>query len=479
MNELYRALFFIPDRDPEERKNEVVEWLFAQPDVDNAFYKVKTIYSLSNSFWLENSDIPTKTILQKSLKSKQDNTLVDRLSDVPYPTLNEVRYLFEKAVSEHKKEKLSKILLAGSSDLSGEDIDPDKLRNEILSQILDMDSGFDKTIVGGNFKDEAHLILTDYHKSKNNEEVGNPTGFKAIDDATRGIKKGELWFVSAFTGEGKSMFLTNLMWTNAVLFGRNVIYASGEMPRRQIRNWVLGRHSQHEKFSGIGTPLNISDIRDGKLSKAEERFFFDTVVPDLTSNPDYGQMEVFQIYPGMTATDLYRTLKYYRTKMDIDLVIIDMVQHLSTDSAQDKWQIELQETIKRLKQMSITFNDGEGLALVTGYQVSREAREKAEKMNEYPVSGLAYTAEAERSADVSIWILRKDEYKPRKEVRIGMNKNRSGSPASPFMAIERYDKGYVGDYPDGKAPVFEPEKHAKKFVDEGKYKNKDAVRTKL
>lgn len=461
MSSLYRALIYIPEKDNSKKKDAVVKFLFAKANVEAVFEKIRTIYVFSRDYWLENNDIPTRQVLLDALEKTKDKTLVEKLSDLPYPELNEVKYLFNKEEEVSVKQDLAKLIALGSAELSNPKTSSTDIRNLLMSGILDLESKFERTLVDGNIKNEAEQMVEAYYKAKNNEEIGNPTGFSKIDECTRGIKKGELWVISAYTSEGKSMFLANLMWTNAVLFGRNVVYASGEMPREQIRQWVLARHSQHPKFQDMGVPIGISEIRDGSLSPAQEKFLLNTVIPDLTNNKSYGEMQIFQIYPGMTTADLYRTLKFYRSQMEIDLFEIDMIQHLSSDKTiNDKWQIELQENIKAVKQMAITFNNGEKLAVAAGYQVSRSARDAAEKKDGYDLSSLAYTAEAERSADVSLWILRRDLYKKVREVRLGMNKNRGGSIMDPYMVMERYDKAYVGEYPKGYTSQYVPQTEA-------------------
>jgi|CXWL01.1.fsa_nt_gi replicative DNA helicase len=461
MTNLFRALFYIPATDPENRKEEVVKYLFSQPKLDKVFEDVKNIYTFSCEYWLENGDIPTKSILVEALKKSTDKALVEQASTEDFPTFNEVKFLLKRKQRSLDREHLHRVLRVHSALISDEKNSTDDIKSQLLSDILDLDNNFDSALVDGNFKEESDSMTESYWKAKRNEEVGNPTGFTVIDNATRGIRKGELWMVSAAPSEGKSMFLINLMWTNAVRFGRNVVYASGEMPRDQIRQWLLARHSQHPKFEGIGSPLGISELRDGTLDQTKEKFFLDTVIPDLTQNDNYGQMQVFQIYPDMTVADVYRALKYYRTQMEIDLFIIDMIYHLKGDGGSgggsDKWNIGLQENIKKMKQMAVTFNSGEKLAIVSGFQVSRSARDLADKTDGYTLSSLAYTAEAERSADVSLWLLRRDTYKPLREARIGINKNRGGYLFDPFMAVERYENGYISEYPHGTAAKFKQE----------------------
>jgi len=449
VSNLYRTLFYVDGKDSPERKDEVVRWVFSQMQIDQAFKKAKKIYKFSKDFWLEHGDIPTDRILIKSLKSESDKQVVKKLAEDPFPTLNETKHLFKEMEEMMKKEEVDSIIRVASSESGKEGVSADDISRFLMGKMMDLEDKFQQTLISGDITKEEDKIIGDYDKAKNDEEVGSPVGFAPIDDATRGVKKGDLWLVSAYTSEGKSMFLTNLMWLNSVKFGRNVVYASGEMPRSQVRQWIMARHSQHEDFADVGTPLGITEIRDGALNEAEESFYKDTVVRDLTTNKKYGRMEVFQIYPGMTPEDLYRILKYYRSQFEIDLFIIDMVQHLSTADKKSDWRVELQETIKRLKQIAITFNEGEALGIVSGYQVSRGARDEAEKSEEYTLKSLAYTAEAERSADVSLWILRKESYKKLREVKIGMNKNRGGYIMKPFMAMERYDKAFVGEYPEG------------------------------
>lgn len=80
--------------------------------------------------------------------------------------------------------------------------------------------------------------------------IGLPTGIKAIDNRTTGLRPGEFWIVASYTGEGKSIFAVQIIVENV---RRNVpvLLFTPEMKRTQVLarivpqltdGFVKGRH---------------------------------------------------------------------------------------------------------------------------------------------------------------------------------------------------------------------------------------------
>jgi len=309
---------------------------------------------------------------------------------------------------------------------------------------------------------DTEAMRREYEKSKSNDNViGTCTGLPSIDLATYGGKGGEFWLVSAYAQEGKSQMLINMSYHAAIEEGKTVVYASAEMPYSQVARRFWARHTRHDKFKSRAF-LTYQDIRYGKLNPADEDLYLNEVAEDFGHPKEngYGKIIIIQC-PGWSIGDLKKRLEELNKETPIDAVYIDYLQLLTSSLRIREPRQDLEEMFRETKRLALSFGSGEQLLVVSAHQIRREDRKKFAETKrkkkptdpaetedqveeEYFLWSLGSTAEAERSPDVCIWLLRLPAYKEKAEVKIGQNKNRDGDCARPQFYFENYAASYIG-----------------------------------
>jgi replicative DNA helicase len=163
------------------------------------------------------------------------------------------------------------------------------------------------------------------------------------------------------------------------------------------------------------------------------------VVTDLTTNPAYGEVYIAQVPRGATIASIEQRMYRVQRHMHIDLVVMDYLALLASDRKRQTNREELAAIMKEAKQVSTTFDGGRGVAFASPWQVTRAAREQAERIGMYTSASLSETAEATNSADGIISLLAPtDNTDRRTEVTMQLLKNRDGETANGLMVAVDY-----------------------------------------
>jgi replicative DNA helicase len=277
--------------------------------------------------------------------------------------------------------------------------------------------------------------------------IGQHTGLDQMDSALNGAKKHELWVHAAFTGHMKSTFMLNWAYNQAVWFRWNSLIFSLEMPYEQCRRILYALHSSHRKFAAVRHALGLQkdpratiglpyqNMRDGNLKEWHpnaEKFLLDYVIPDFNgqsvvtgNDPDtgipwgdpstYGKIHIEVADPDkndFTMADLKQRAELLYSQDPFKLLFVDHAGLMAPRKWVASTTDRLNEVIRDCKRMAMSFNRGEGIPVVTLFQINREGFRAAMKMKEkggtarYELTGLAYANECERSADIvtSSWI---------------------------------------------------------------------------
>jgi replicative DNA helicase len=316
-------------------------------------------------------------------------------------------------------------------------------RTHIMARLSELDQKEQGVLPSQDIRECADELLAEYAETKKGREPGIMTGFREIDRLTNGFQRGELAIFCAYTGEGKTQLLLNLAYNAAINQQKNVVMVSLEMPVAQVRRRIISRHTNHGTF-GLPGGLDYQRIKNGHLDFAEERLY-ETVINDWRDNPDYGRFHVLQLSKYDTTKVLNEKLMYLRSRSALDLVVLDYASLMAAVRRRSDRREEIVEVIEGLKALALTFNEGEGLCLVTANQVSRKAREEAESLRRYGLNFASETSAIEKNADFLAWLLRLDEFKSNKEVLMGVSKYRDGDVGSEFRLMERYESSLLTD----------------------------------
>jgi replicative DNA helicase len=303
-----------------------------------------------------------------------------------------------------------------------------------------------------------------YNKAEANplDSIGILTWLEKIDTYTGGLKTGEFMVTTAFTGHCKTTFALNMAY-RALFAGWNTAFITLEMSFSEIRDRIYVLHScnpifkkKYPQYEHIVGKISYNNVRYGKLSKEEKEYFF-KVCEDIEENSSsYGKFYIWQ--PEKTVTtlsDIELKFKEYQQDLqligkDLDFGVIDYVSLLGAD----EWEKTrdhnetLNNVIKNLKRLCLTFNNGKGLRILTPHQANREGYKEAKK-NEgvYDLTALSNTHEIERSADLVISIFKFDSTGDNNRLKFCCLKNRRNVHFSPFDACIDFNTGFIWNYP--------------------------------
>lgn len=306
----------------------------------------------------------------------------------------------------------------------------EEARNYVLEKfsVIDRDLTLTEAPEGDMRKDRLEF-LAEYAQRKLMREQGRQEGINfgisELDAVLGGIQRGELILTTAYTSDGKTTLCVQLAWHAAIKQGKNVVFFSTETVRDVIRRKIVSRHSLEPQFN-LPDGLNSRDLKEGTLTDVQE-VRLQEVVLDLEQNPAYGKIYIVQVPREASVTTIEHRLYRLQRQFKIDLVIVDYLAQFRSVDRIDGYRERLTDILKEAKRMAVTFNNGEGVPLVSPWQINRQWYDLAQTSGMYTKQSLAETSEAERSPDIIISILGPiDNTDRRREVKGQVLKNRDG-----------------------------------------------------
>ncbi len=309
--------------------------------------------------------------------------------------------------------------------------------HDIVAPALGSKLSGEVTRDGADFQTECQTVADNPRAG-----IGQHTGLDQMDSTMNGAKRNELWVHAAFTGGMKSTFMLNWAYNQAVWYGWSTLIFSLEMPYQQCRRILYSMHSSHRKFAAIRHQLGLQkdpsastvglpygDIRDGSLKDWHpnaEKFLYEYVIPDLNgttvvtgldpetgepwSDPaHYGKIHIEVADPDksdFTMADLRQRAELLYSQDPFQLLFVDHVGLMAPRKWVSSTTDRLNEVIRDAKRLAMSFNRGQGIAVVTLFQINREGYRSALKSRDkggvarYDLTHLSYANEAERSADI-------------------------------------------------------------------------------
>ena len=311
--------------------------------------------------------------------------------------------------------------------------------------------------------EEADEVIEEYERVKKDpvEALGIYTGLTHIDKKLKGLKNTELMLVAAWTGHCKTTFSLNMMY-RAVYSGWNVAFITLEMSHAEIRRAIYVLHSCNQRrfrkvcpqFKHLIGTLKYNDITYGTLTEEEEEYFR-IVVDDIKNSPDYGKLYIWQ--PAQTVTTVSdidfkaRQIQqeFQADGRDLEFIILDYITLLGNDESTKTrdYNQSLNNNIKALKRLCLTFNNGKGCRMLSPFQVNREGYKEAKKNDGvYFPTALSNAHEAERSSDCVIALYVNDDDRNSGMIKVCNLKARRDKPFSAFNACINFDSKYIYDY---------------------------------
>ncbi len=214
---------------------------------------------------------------------------------------------------------------------------------------------------------------------------GLPTGIKDLDATITGLNRSDLLILASRPGMGKTSFALNIANHIAQKMKRRIAFFSLEMSKEQLASRLLSSEAMVE-----GTRLRTGDLTDNEWTRLVE------------AGSMLSGMEIYlDDSPGITVPEI--KAKVRRLK-DVDLIVIDYLQLMSSAKRIDNRVQEISEITRNLKIMAKELN----VPVLTLSQLARASEKRAEHR---PVlSDLRDSGSIEQDADIVLFLYREGYY---------------------------------------------------------------------
>jgi replicative DNA helicase len=223
--------------------------------------------------------------------------------------------------------------------------------------------------------------------SRRDEDIfGVPTGLVDIDKLFGGLQKSDLLIIAGRPGMGKTGFMLSIMKNAAMKYKKHIAMFSLEMSNEQLVQRLIAQE----------TGIDTQRLRTGKLAE-EEIPLFTHAIEVLSDTHIY-----LDDTPAITPMQLRTKCRRLHLEYELDLVIIDYLQLMSSDMRTDNRVQEVSYISRNLKILARELN----VPVLVGAQLSRAVEQRADKR---PVlSDLRESGSLEQDADIVMFIHRPD-----------------------------------------------------------------------
>ena len=298
-------------------------------------------------------------------------------------------------------------------------------------------------------REDSIEVMREYRKRKKDpyDNIGLFFDLEKIDTTFRGIKRGDLVLIAAFVANGKSTFAINLAY-NGMMQGLNGLFVTLEMEFDEMRNMFYTLHTSypgwyaHPRYGSLTGKITYDKVRYSELSDLEEEFLKEVCEDFGTKKDDFGELFLEKPPGNCTPSYLETKLVEYDNELKdrgktLDFLVLDYVGLMvqDKDNAYGDFKVDLNNMIRRLKNITINFDNGRGLRIISPYQFNRQGHKEAAKIDGiYTLSALSDANEAERSSDGIIALYSTEEMRNSGLVKVSCLKNRDGGHFPPFEA---------------------------------------------
>ncbi len=248
-----------------------------------------------------------------------------------------------------------------------------------------------------------------------NSLSGVPSGFSELDRMTSGWQKSDLIIIAARPAMGKTAFVLTLARNTAVLNRKPVAIFSLEMSAVQIATRLLASESQ----------VSSDKIRGGRLDE-EEKSRINNSLNVLSEAPIF-----IDDTPALSVFELRTKCRRLKQKNNIELVVIDYMQLMSSssDTAGTREQ-EISSISRAVKALAKELD----VPILCLSQLSRNV-EKRPGNARPQLSDLRESGSIEQDADIVVFLYRPEYYKIEPE---------NGIPGSSEILIAKHRNGPIG-----------------------------------
>ncbi|MFV0494309.1 replicative DNA helicase [Mycobacterium sp.] len=217
---------------------------------------------------------------------------------------------------------------------------------------------------------------------------GVPTGFTELDEVTNGLHPGQMVIVAARPGVGKSTLGLDLMRSCSIKHRKASVIFSLEMSKSEIVMRLLSAEAK----------IKLADMRSGRMSD-DDWTRLARRMSEISEAPLY-----IDDSPNLTMMEIRAKARRLRQKANLDLVVVDYLQLMTSGKKHESRQVEVSEFSRHLKLLAKELE----VPVVAISQLNRGPEQRTDKKP--MLSDLRESGSLEQDADMVILLNRPDAF---------------------------------------------------------------------
>jgi replicative DNA helicase len=326
--------------------------------------------------------------------------------------------------------KFEEIIEEGGAKVKAEGYFP--ARDYMLTSLSNLESSYVDSAPDGLLRSEVDDFIQEVASARDKKVSSSVDfGFEALDSVVLGLRGGDMTLVASWTGVGKTTFCLNVGVHVACIQKKNVVIITTETIRQQLRRRIYSRMTKLPVFSGY-VPVSSQKLKSGQLSDAEQGTLL--ALSDYMKQGEHGELMIAQAPSRATMDWLRGKLLQYESMFKVDLLILDDIRNMVPAIRRRQEYEEMGELLRDLKRLART-HANRGIPVITPYHINRETYKKiiegeGKAGGALTLSGLSSSAEAERQADIGLFLW-KDDNSPG-VIEVTVLKMRDGASGGSF-----------------------------------------------
>ncbi|MBE3608992.1 replicative DNA helicase [Campylobacter californiensis] len=340
-----------------------------------------------------NSDLPIATsFLKNKLGSNFDENLM-----VEILATNSIIDI-TKYATELKEKSIKRSLIKIAQQIPSK-VSEDKPSRDMVDEMSQEIYALIEGGVSGGIKQSQEIIENMLEHLKKQAEledrdiVGIDTGFRELNEMTKGFKNGDLIIIAARPGMGKTTLCLNFI-SHVLKSGNGVVFFSLEMPAEQIMMRMLSDK----------TSIPLQNLMTAKMDDEEYQKLSDACNDFMQSKlfvHDSGYVNIHQVRTQL------RKLKSMHP--EISLCVIDYIGlMMSTNNFADR-HVQIAEISRGLKLLARELD----MPIIALSQLNRSLETRANKRP--MLSDLRESGAIEQDADTILFVYREEVYLEQEE----------------------------------------------------------------
>ena len=265
--------------------------------------------------------------------------------------------------------------------------------------------------------------------------TGIPTGFHQLDEITNGLHPGQMITVAGRPGSGKSTLALDIARSAAVKNGKATVIFSLEMGKLEIMMRLFSAEA------GVA----LQNMRSGHMSD-QDWTRLARRSSELAEAPLY-----IDDSPNLTMMEIRSKARRLRQRQDIQLIVIDYLQLMTSGKRVESRQQEVSEFSRAIKLLAKELD----VPVVALSQLNRQVEQRHDKRP--MLSDLRSSGQIEQDADLVLFIYREEYYEDdsehQGEAELIIAKHRNGGLGTVPLVFQH-------EYPRFMPGIRDPERYA-------------------